>query len=338
MKSRTVRIIVVLLVFNLALVAITALLSLQATVQHPMQGTRVAASGDHQLHVIDSAIVQDHENPQPTALPASDNNTFVLIHGASTSALDFDTNLQPILAQHGRVVSIDRPGHGYSDRGQAEAANNPAYQALMILNTLDTLGIHDPVLIGHSWAGAVVMAALLSEHEKVTVKAGILIAGVSHPWEGDNPLHVELSMHPIFGDIFLWQYISPLGRLSMQSAVESVFAPEQVPDNYIDNTGLILSLRPGTYRHNAQDRTRLSHVLETQSLRYPDVSQPLLSIAASEDSVVPAWNHHDQLVEQIPHMQSLVIAGAGHAPHHTQTQVVADAILSFTQSLDSPAN
>lgn len=353
MKSRTARITVgVILVYNLALVVLTALLSLQATWQHPMQGTLVA-SGEYQLHVIDSAtagvmdtanvldddsaMAQRDTDLQSAENPSSTDTTFVLIHGASTSALDFSTNLQPILANHGRVVSVDRPGHGYSDRGLCASAADPAYQARMILDALDTLGIHDPVLIGHSWAGSVIMAALLKEHDTVQVKAGILIAGVTHPWEGDNPLHVRLSSYPVFGDIFLWQYISPIGRLSLQSAVEGVFAPEQLPDNYIDNTGLFLSLRPGTYRHNAQDRTTLSGLLETQSLRYPDVSTPLLSIAASEDTVVPAWNHHDRLVEQIPHMQALMIEGAGHAPHHTQTQKVVDGILSFTKSLESSA-
>lgn len=371
MKSRTVRIIVgAVLVYNLSLVVLTALLSLQATLQHPMQGTLVA-SGEYKLHVIDSPsagaagsaavlsndsapvgvidIVNVPGNDSAMALddtdlqsperpssqrPLSTKTTFVLIHGASTSALDFSTNLQPALAMHARVVSIDRPGHGYSERGLVTAAADPAYQARMILNALDTLGIHDPVLIGHSWAGSVIMAALLNEHNTVQVKAGILIAGATHPWEGENPLHVRLSSYPVFGDIFRWQYISPIGRLSLQSAVEGVFSPEKVPDNYIDDTGLALSIRPGTYRHNAQDRTSLSAILETQSLRYPDVSTPLLSIAASEDTVVPAWNHHDRLVAQIPHMQSLMIEGSGHAPHHTQTQTVVDAILNFTQSIE----
>ena len=357
MKSRLVRIIVVVLVYNLSLVVLTAVLSLQATVQHPMQGSRVA-SGEYQMHVIDSAVEQNQSDAQslqsdaqslqsageesiertaqPSRLAAANNETtFVLIHGASTSALDFGTNLQPWLAQHGRVISIDRPGHGYSDRGLDEEAADPAYQARMILDTLDTLGVRDPVLIGHSWAGAVVMAALLSEHDTVNVRAGVLIAGVSHPWTGDYPVHVELSAYPVIGDVFVWQYISPLGRLSMQSAVESVFLPEQVPDNYIDDTGLNLSLRPQIYQHNAHDRVQLSDYLKTQSLRYPEITTPLLSIAASEDTVVPAWNHHERLLKQIPQTQGLILEGAGHVPHHTRTEVVADAILSFTQSLES---
>lgn len=40
----------------------------------------------------------------------------LLLHGASTSLLDFHASLVPPLAQRHRVVAIDRPGHGYSER------------------------------------------------------------------------------------------------------------------------------------------------------------------------------------------------------------------------------
>ncbi len=326
MKSRIKRLLLVVLVFNLSLVALTVALSFQAMHEHPMQGELVA-SGDYQLHVIDSGTPADADADADAA-------TIVLIHGASTSALDFSTNLHPALATDWRVLSIDRPGHGYSERGPVSDAHDPARQAAMILDALHTLDINNPVLVGHSWAGSVVMAALLTEHPHVSVKAGVLIAGATHPWEGDSAWHVELSARPILGDIFRWQYISPLGRLSLEEAVQSVFTPEAVPENYIQNTGLKLSLRPATYKHNSVDRTKLSPLLSTQSQRYPTISQPLLSIAGSDDSVVPAWNHHDRLVQQIDQLQSLVVEGAGHAPHQTRPELIADTIAAFVRSLN----
>ncbi|MFK7857747.1 MAG: alpha/beta fold hydrolase [Granulosicoccus sp.] len=325
MKKLFIRVLFGALAFNLALILLTQLLSMQAVNDHPMQGTLIEAGG-HRLHVIDSMTDAGDAN-------LSEDFTIILIHGASTSALDFDTNLHPLLARQWRVVSIDRPGHGYSDRGPAHLASNPAQQAQMILDTLQTMDIDNPVFVGHSWAGSVVMAALLAEHDQVQAKAGVLIAGATHPWEGGSDWHVELSARPVIGNVFVWQYIAPLGRLSLESAIEGVFAPESVPPDYIENTGLTLSLRPRTFRYNSIDRIQLRDHLVSQASRYPTISLPLLSIAASEDHVVPAWNHHDRLIEQISHLNTLKIEGAGHAPHHTRPDVVADAIAAFLHSL-----
>lgn len=320
-KRAIIRLASVVILFNLALVLLTVFLSWQSESAHPMQG-RLVSAGDQQLHVIESGNDISGKG-----------STIVLIHGASTSALDFSTNLHPALSEKHKVISIDRPGHGYSQRGSMKDSGDPAVQASMILDALHALGIDKPVLVGHSWAGSVVMAALLNKHPKVQPQAGILIAGATHPWTGDAAWHVELSARPLIGDVFLWQYVSPMGRLSLESAVASVFSPEQVPANYIDNTGLTLSLRPSTYKANAYDRTLLSAYLEQQAPRYSSISVPLLSIASDEDHIVPMWNHHDRLTEQIAELHTLVLDKAGHAPHHTRPEQVIEAIESFIDEL-----
>ena len=321
MKKFLRRTFIALLVYNLGLVIITALLSFQATLDHPMVGQRVA-SGEDQLHVIESGKAAD------------DNDlSVVLIHGASTSALDFSTNLQPLLSGNWHVLAIDRPGHGYSDRGDEHMANQPAHQARMILDTLHELDVKNPVLVGHSWAGSVVMAALLLKHEHVDVKAGVLIAGATHPYEGGSAWHVELTAKPLIGDIFRWQYIAPIGRLSLESAVQVVFAPEAMPENYIEDTGLTLSLRPSVYKSNSLDLTGLSAYLSVQAPQYPTITRPLLSIAASEDHVVPAWNHHDRLIKQVKQITPVMIEGAGHAPHQTRPELVTELIDTFLGTL-----
>lgn len=319
-------ILAVVVAFNLALVVTTFVLTKQSETSHPMQGKRIA-SGDHFLHVIESGKNESLDDP-----------TLVLLHGASTSAMDFSTQLQPRLAKRWRVLAFDRPGHGYSDRGNANNAHDPAVQSNMILNSLHEMKVQKPVLIGHSWAGSVVMAALLANHPHINIEAGVLIAGATHPWEGDSAWHVELSAKPVIGDIFLWQYVAPIGRLSLEEAISGVFKPESVPENYVEDTALNLSLRPSAYKHNALDLTSLSEHLQVQSTQYAQVSQPLLSIASNEDHVVPAWNHHDRMMKQVSNAQSFVIEGAGHAPHHTQPDVVIEAIERFVDSLSTLEN
>lgn len=321
MKTVLSRIALIFLTYNVALILLSLGLSAQAVHSHPMRGELISTISG-QVHALESDDTHEHNRP-----------AIVLLHGVNTSALDFTTNLLPLLGSTHHVVAIDRPGHGYSDRGDLEDITSPHRQATIALDAIHAMGIEEVIVVGHSWSGSVVMAALLDKHDNVEVTAGVLIAGATHPWEGNPVWHIRVSQIPVIGDIFRWQYIPLFGRLSIDGAVASAFAPESVPEDYVDNTGLTLSLRPSVYQHNAQDRTQLKSHLASQSIRYTEVKAPLLSIAASEDTVVPAWNHHDRLLDQIPHIQTLMLEGAGHAPHHTQPQRIANAINEFVMSL-----
>lgn len=353
MKPRIVFVLTVVFVFNAALVVTSALLCVRSTQHFPMIGQLINVDGVA-LHVVDTGTPDHIEyGNQLTDVPV-----VVLIHGASTSLLDFERGVKQRLAQRMRVISIDRPGHGYSERGDADLLYlstssstgsdsntaiapvdtrnrwmNPQRQARLIAGALKVLGADNTIWVGHSWAGSVVLAGLLNE--SVTARAGVLIAGATHPWEGGSAWHVELAATPLLGPLFSWQYIEPIGRLALGDAVAGVFAPESVPENYLEETGVVLSLRPEAFQHNAQDITRLSDYLERKSLEYSRIRQPILSITGSEDTVVPAWNHDARLALQVPQLKSVELEGAGHALHHTRSQKVVQLINTFVDSLPS---
>jgi len=326
MRTVGKKILIGAVVFNLGLVLVTLALSKQAEIAHPMEGVLVNLDGTN-MHVIKSAPRADDKQKEAA------HDAMVLIHGASTSALDFKSNLLPELSDRHTVLAIDRPGHGYSERSARPDMHHPSQQAGLILDTLAKLNIERPVLIGHSWAGSVVLAALLLNHPTVDPAAGVLIAGESHPYESEDSTPTKLALAPYFGPIFRYEYLTPVGRMAIEPTVESYFAPDRVPENYIDDTGLHLSLRPDTYLYNARDRSRLGEHLVDQSKLYPSLETPLLSIAASGDHVVPPSDHHDMLLEDVPTATAVAIEGAGHSPHHTRTDEVVEAIESFVDEL-----
>ena len=327
MRIRLTHVAIGVVAFNVALVLLTVGLSLQAEMQNPMEGTLVDADGV-EMHAIESA---------PAAAASIEENGFdalVLVHGASTSALDFKNNLLEELSATHRVVALDRPGHGYSERGSEPNMDDPKNQAETVLDTLAEMGIAHPVVIGHSWAGSVVLAAMLAEHQSVDPAGGVLIAGVTHPYEREDSPPTRLSLAPVTGPIFRWQYLTPIGRMAIEPTVEQSFAPDEVPEGYVDETGLYLSLRPDTYYHNAKDRSALSEHLVEQSAHYSEIDKPLLSIVATEDHVVPPADHHEKLLEDYPETVPIELAGAGHSPHHTRTDEVVDAIESFLAQME----
>jgi len=229
-------VLIAILCANVALAAISLGLNWLASHQHPPEGKFVDL-GNITTHVIEAPLSRSDSSA-----------AVVLIHGANTSALDFDNNLLPALSERYSVIAIDRPGHGYSERGQSENMHDPTVQAITILDTLASLGMDSPILIGHSWAGSVVMAALLADHD-VEPRAGILIAGVTHPWDYKDSQVTSTALAPVRGLFFRYQYLPIAGRLAIPSTVEQALAPDPVPANYIEDTGLYLSLRP-TYLYN----------------------------------------------------------------------------------------
>ncbi|NVK41702.1 MAG: alpha/beta hydrolase [Oceanospirillaceae bacterium] len=257
---------------------------------------------------------------------AGTGQVVVLIHGASTSLLDFSASIFTPLSRNHRVIAIDRPGHGYSDR-PAGPWPDPARQAELIRRVLEKLDAKDPILVGHSWSGSVVLAYLLVYPGEAP--AGVLLAGATHPWTGGVAWYNALAGIPVLGELFAHTLVYPAGMLALNRAVAEVFAPNRVPDDYTAATAVRLSLRPNSFRANAEDIRGLSDFLALQSQRYGEIEQPLLLLTGSEDTIVPAWNHSDRLFAQAPNAERLELEGTGHALHHTHPDRVVALIEAF---------
>ncbi len=269
--------------------------------------------------------------------PDASAPTLVFLHGASTSLMDAVPDFLPALAEHFEVVAIDRPGHGYSERGEPDPDSgwvDPAAQARRVAGTLRALDIERAVWIGHSWAGAVVTSALL-ELGPEEAAAGVVLAGAIYPWDTGTAWHAQASARPVIGAWFAYTFIEPVGRLALDPALEHTFAPEPVPANYVEETATLLSLRPTTYRANARDLTRLSGWLEDVASRYPDIDRPLLSIAAGADRIVPPVRHADRLEAARPETETVTLEGAGHGLLHTRTARIVEEIADFVRRLET---
>lgn len=132
----------------------------------------------------------------------------VLIHGASSNLESMRQPLGEQLARKHRVIMIDRPGHGFSTREQL-ASSTPEIQARMIDEALGKLGITRAIVVGHSWGGAVVGAMALNHPARV---AGlVLLAPVTHRWNGGVAWYHNLGAVPVLGQVFARTLALPAG-------------------------------------------------------------------------------------------------------------------------------
>src|SRR4030095_14664730 len=106
------------------------------------------------------------------------NSTLIFIHGTPGSLSNFQRYLQDSdLFNKYRVISIDRPGFGYSDFGNTMDLE---HQANLIAGLLDSLSNNKPFyLMGHSLAGPLIIK--IASIKPSTINGLIVLAGSVDP-------------------------------------------------------------------------------------------------------------------------------------------------------------
>lgn len=286
---------------------------------HPPKGEFVEA-GDTRLHYTSVAPAAPAESSQGT-------RTIVLVHGASGNEADMRIPLAARLSRQGyRVLSFDRPGHGWSERGGGNEAS-PASQARALRQALERLGERDVIVAGHSLAGAMTLQLAL-DHSDI-VRGVVLIAPVTHPWPGGIATYYSVTASPVAGPLFANTYVTPLALAVFDRSLQSVFSPQSPPVDYRDRTGVDLVLRPPAFQANAKDVAFMFDFVTREQKRYHSISVPVSIITGDSDAIVLTHIHSYGSARDIPGARLHVLEGVGHSPHWVRPDEVARLIDNF---------
>lgn len=244
----------------------------------------------------------------------------VLIHGASSNLLDMRLALGERLAQRYRVILFDRPGFGWSDQSVQPDASSPRLQADLVHEALATLGVGRRIVIGHSWAGALVLAYALAYPQELD--GVVALAPASHPWPGGISWYYSLSAIPVLGTLFTDTVMMPVAERLVSAGAESVFGPQEPPAGYVEKAGIPLVLRPGSFRRNARDVASLRNFVVEQSKHYGKIAVPVAVVTGSLDRTVYPSIHSAALNREIPDVRLVMLDGVGHMPHYARPDVV----------------
>lgn len=254
----------------------------------------------------------------------------VLIHGASGNLRDFTFDLTDRLTDDYRVIAFDRPGLGWTGRlpGYAGAwnaqAETPFEQADLLQRAADQLGVKNPIVLGHSFGGAVTLAWGLSR--PADTAALVMVGAVSEPWEGDLGLLYQVTSSAPGGALVIPLATAFLTDDYVRGSIETIFAPQPAPEGYAEHIGPALTLRRETTRANAQQVNSLfPHIVEMQQ-QYDQLTMPIELIHGDADTIVPSHVHAERFVREVPSAALTLLPGIGHMPQHTNAQDVVDAI------------
>lgn len=245
----------------------------------------------------------------------------VLIHGASGSARDLTFDLAPELAKRYRVFIPDRPGFGYSDALPAEHDTIRA-QAELLQQATALAGADDPIVLGHSYGGAVAIAWAV--HAPGTLSGLVPVAAPSHSWDTGLPLLYKITAPPLGQAIAVPLISAWTPPAVVRSEVESVFAPQEMPSDYLNWFGPGMTLRVETMRVNARQRASLKGQIEAMIPHYPDLDLPVVSLHGTADTIVGEQIHAVPFTREVPGAELVSLPGIGHMiPHVALAETVA---------------
>lgn len=304
-------VIVALLLLIAGLAAFTIVKSREIEASYPPVGDMIDVGG-YRLHAVHVT------RPNTADLPA-----LVFIHGASGNLRDQMIPFRSKFEGRAEMLFIDRPGHGWSERGGTEN-NTPDGQADAIARAMQAKGISKAIIIGHSFGGAITASLALGKPEMI---AGLVfLAPATHPWPGGIAWYYGLTSMPVIGHLFANVLALPAGLTRLESGSACVFAPNPVPGDYITETAPALVLRPKAFRYNAIDVSNLKPYLARISPRYTEITAPTVIITGDSDSVVLAHIHSEGLARDIEGAELIWIRNLGHKPDHVTTDLAVRAI------------
>ncbi len=306
-------IIVVAMLALLALATQAGRVVLERT--YPPRGQRIAITGAS-LHVVELG-------PREFGKSDAAGPPILLLHGASSNLEAMRKPLGELLAERHRVLLIDRPGHGWSERERV-ADSTPEVHARMIAEALARLDTGPVIVVAHSLAGALGARLALDHPDRV---AGlVMLAPVTHPWYGGVGFYTKLVTTPVIGPILAYTITLPLGLLLAEPGARAVFAPQAMPENFVKASATPLLLRPREFLANARDLVTLKAEVEAQSPRYAEIRTPVTIISGDADKTVSTVIHSRMFAKAVPGAKLVELPGIGHMIQNAVPELVVAEI------------
>jgi pimeloyl-ACP methyl ester carboxylesterase len=277
---------------------------------YPARGSMIEVAGAT-LHALELG-------PRDAAGPP-----IVMIHGASSNLEAMRQPLGDRLAQHHRVILIDRPGHGWSPRAR-EADSTPAIQGRMIDEALQKLGAGPVILVVHSWSGA--LGARMALDYPGRVAGLVMLAPVAYPWPGGVGWYNDVVTTPVIGPLLAYTITLPLGLLLAGPGARNVFLPQTMPENYVGRTATPLLLRPREFLANARDLVTLKAAVVAQAPRYGEIRVPTVVISGDVDKTVSTSIHSRPFAQAVGDAKLIVLPNTGHMIQNAAPELVVSEI------------
>jgi len=251
------------------------------------------------------------------------NSTVVFCsgHEEPSSYADFYP-LYNEISKYAKVVTYDRPGHGWSEATDAPRDIDSIVKEMH--DALEESGQKSPyILVGHSYASLQVIR--FAQIYKNEVSGIVLIDGGNPEFYAENGLEIPKSTE------YTYKFLKSIGiaRLALNYTDYYSKNLKLLPD---DSQQIYLAMILKTmYNKNIIDEGKLAEANAKTVLENGHLGNlPIKILTAPDDS---AWNDSQAaLKDWSTNSEQIVVDGAGHAIYHTHPDAINNEILKLIEN------
>lgn len=253
----------------------------------------------------------------------------IFLHGLGGSWKDWAANLSALAPSY-RVIAIDFPGFGESDKPEVDYSVE--WLTSMVEKFLEEKRLDRVVGVGHSMGGLVALNLAARPNSSITRLVVTDAVGI-----GDKADFLSYAMtRKLIGPNSRWDFIEGTVRGGFKSMAESFIKGrdgktskeffQSVPKNPFTSQPF-LPMTPAV---------QMSASIMDFDIRpqLPKIRQPTLILWGSQDPVAPPQDA-SILQTQIPHAKLILLEGSGHAPMQEDPGWFNQELRKFLQATES---
>jgi pimeloyl-ACP methyl ester carboxylesterase len=251
--------------------------------------------------------------------PSGARETVLLVHGYGSSSASY-APVMDALAAHLRVIAIDLPGFGKSDRREGDYT--PDALADVLADVLEQKGVARAHVVGHSWGSSVVLAFARRHPERLDRL--VVISG----WVYDDQLLplMRWARVPGIGEaLYGTFYRNAIGERLYLNFVD----PNLVTQKVVDEVEKQMALDGAVAA--ALAAARGMHRFAESEGEYRTIKNQTLLLWGRDDRVA-RLAYGERLARELPHARLVVLPRCGHIPMWECTGETASALTEFLTS------
>jgi pimeloyl-ACP methyl ester carboxylesterase len=258
---------------------------------------------------------------EPDQTDISGNVLFV--HGFSGSVFSWRNNLEFFNDEGFRVVAVDLPAYGFSDK-RTDINHSPTARAELLWEVLKLLPGEKWSIVGHSMGASVVVAMAYMLPEKTEYL--ILVNGA----------YFNMSLSERRGAFRNLLHFPPVQRWGEVIAARRFFYYEKIEEllgsaygETPDSTAVAGYLEPFLYKGTAKAVINsFLNNFETFSVEPKQIDAPTLIIWGDQDTWVPL-SAGEKIHNDLPNSELVVLENCGHCPMETHSEEFNQILLNF---------
>lgn len=252
-----------------------------------------------------------------------DNPALVFLHGMGSSGLSFG-EIAKLLQNDFYVIAFDLPGHGGGVSMVNEEEYFPTRMAERLSNFIDSMGLTDVYLVGHSWGAhlALYIAGLYSK----TIKGPVLLDG-GYFQQGPAGVSLNQQLTDVGAFIDSVCFASWNEFLDSERANSSRWSKE-IEEGCLAQAAEVdgeirLSISPFT----AKAVMKGMHLEPTAAI-FPKVQSPVLLLHSTMPKEIEEERHEaiEYLLNEIPHAEVQAIPNTSHEIYRDAPEIIVSKL------------